>query len=82
LAENINPELREKVRALFEEVLEKEITKEQSSQNFFFELGGTSLAYFQLIENIKADFNVPFPIVEDQSIATIDAFCLYLQDRL
>jgi long-subunit acyl-CoA synthetase (AMP-forming) len=82
LAENINPELREKVRALFEEVLEKEITQEQSSQNFFFELGGTSLAYFQLIENIKADFNVPFPIVEDQSIATIDAFCLYLQDRL
>ena len=82
LSENINLELREKVRALFEEVLEKEITNEQSTQNFFFELGGTSLAYFQLVENIKADFNVPFPIVEDQSIATIDAFCLYLQDRL
>ncbi len=82
LQENINPELKEKVRALFEEVLEKEILPEQSSLNFFFELGGTSLAYFQLVENIKAEFNVPFPIVEDQSIATIDAFCLYLQDRL
>ncbi|MBE6625250.1 MAG: hypothetical protein E7622_06360 [Ruminococcaceae bacterium] len=82
LTENINPELREKVKALFEEVLEKEIALEQASQNFFFELGGTSLAYFQLVENIKSEFNVPFPIVDDQSIATIDAFCLYLQDRL
>lgn len=82
LEENINPELREKVKGFFEEALEKKISPEQCSLNFFFELGGSSLAYFQLVENIKAEFNVPFPIVEDQSIATIDAFCLYLQDRL
>ncbi len=80
--ENINPELRQRVMSLFSEVLDKEITEAQCSQNFFFELGGTSLAYFQLIENIKEDFNVPFPITEDQSIATVDEFCLYLQDRI
>ncbi|MBQ7907504.1 MAG: non-ribosomal peptide synthetase [Clostridia bacterium] len=80
--ENINEELRAKVKALFEEVLEKEISESQYSHNFFFELGGTSLSYFQLIENIKEDFKVPFPVVEDQSIATINDFCLYLQDRL
>ncbi len=80
--ENINPELRQRVMSLFSEVLEKEITKEQCSQSFFFELGGTSLAYFQLIENIKEEFNVPFPISDEQSIATVDEFCLYLQDRI
>ncbi|MBR2444857.1 MAG: non-ribosomal peptide synthetase [Clostridia bacterium] len=80
--ENINEELRAKVKALFEEVLEKELSESQYTHNFFFELGGTSLSYFQLVENIKEDFNVPFPIVEDQSIATINDFCLYLQDRL
>ena len=78
--ENINSELREQVRALFSEVLEKEISIEDCNKNFFFELGGTSLAYFQLIENIKADFQVPFPVVDEQSIATVDDFCLYLQD--
>ena len=78
--ENINAELREQVRALFSEVLEKEISIEDCNKNFFFELGGTSLAYFQLIENIKADFQVPFPVVDEQSIATVDDFCLYLQD--
>jgi long-subunit acyl-CoA synthetase (AMP-forming) len=80
--ENINPELRQRVMELFSEVLDKEITEAQCSQSFFFELGGTSLAYFQLIENIKEDFNVPFPITDDQSIATVDEFCLYLQDRI
>ena len=80
--ENINPELRKKIKDLFSEVLEKEITEAQCSQNFFFELGGTSLAYFQLVENIKEEFNVPFPVLDDQSIATVDEFCLYLQDRI
>lgn len=80
--ENINPELRKRIMSLFGEVLDKEITEAQCSQSFFFELGGTSLAYFQLIENIKEDFNVPFPITDDQSIATVDEFCLYLQDRI
>ena len=80
--ENINPELRKRIMSLFGEVLDKEITEAQCSQSFFFELGGTSLAYFQLIENIQEDFNVPFPITDDQSIATVDEFCLYLQDRI
>lgn len=82
IEENINEELREQIRALFSEVLEKEVSVNDSNKSFFFELGGTSLAYFQLIENIKADFQVSFPIVDDQSIATIDEFCLYLQDRI
>lgn len=81
-AENINPELRKRVMKLFSEVLEKEISESQCSQNFFFELGGTSLTYFQLVENIKEDFNVPFPIMDEQSIATVDEFCLFLQDRM
>ncbi|MBO5212272.1 MAG: AMP-binding protein [Clostridia bacterium] len=80
--ENINEELREKIINMFSDVLEKEILPSQCSQNFFFELGGSSLAYFQLIENIKAEFNVPFPIVEEQSIATVNDFCIYLQDRI
>ncbi len=80
--ENINEELREKILSMFSDVLEKEILPSQCSQNFFFELGGSSLAYFQLVENIKAEFNVPFPIVEEQSIATVNDFCIYLQDRI
>lgn len=80
--ENINQELREQIREMFSEVLEKEVTQDQCALNFFFELGGTSLAYFQLIENIKSEFNVPFPIVDDQSITTVNEFCIYLQDRL
>lgn len=82
IKENINEELRKQVMALFSEALEKEISIDDCNKSFFFELGGTSLAYFQLIENIKADFQVPFPIVDEQSIATIDEFCLYLQDRI
>lgn len=80
--ENINEELRDQIRQMFSEVLEKEISLNQCAQNFFFELGGSSLAYFQLVENIKAEFNVPFPIVEEQSVATINDFCIYLQDRI
>jgi long-subunit acyl-CoA synthetase (AMP-forming) len=82
LEEQISPELQAKICEMFSEVLEKEISPSQASLNFFFELGGSSLAYFQLIENIKSEFNVPFPIVDEQSIATVNDFCIYLQDRL
>jgi len=80
--ENINLKLREEIKNMFSEVLEKDISDADCAKNFFFELGGTSLAYFQLIENVKADYQVPFPIVDDRSITTVDEFCLYLQDRI
>jgi acyl carrier protein len=82
LGNNISPELQEKICKMFSGVLEREITPEQASQSFFFELGGSSLAYFQLIEDIKSEFNVPFPIVDEQSIVTVNDFCMYLQDRI
>ena len=52
------------------------------SANFFFDLGGTSLDYFTLINDISASFNVNINLEQKNNLYTILDFHKYLMEVL
>ena len=51
-------ELRKRIASAFEKALGTTLTEQQYDANFFYELEGTSLAYFEMVEEIRRDFGV------------------------
>ena len=50
--------LKSQIAALFEKALGKAVPEEQYGANFFYDLDGSSLCYFGLVEEIKSRFGV------------------------
>ena len=63
---NINQKVLEIVRRLFSEVLYKELGEVLESSDFFFDLGGSSLEYFELISRINDEFNINIQFENDK----------------
>ena len=50
------------------------------NDNFFRDLGGTSIDYFSLIEIVKQRFGVEIPYAQDNKFATVREFCDYINN--
>lgn len=80
---NLNGELCMKLRALFAQALRREESEISDDAHFFFDLGGSSLDYFALLSAIREEFGAEMPTDAGQnSLATVSAFCEYLQNNL
>lgn len=73
--------LEAEVRLIFSEILKLSTDKIGVDQNFFMELGGTSLDYFALIEEIKARFEIHIPIEDGITLSTVRELCEYIKNQ-
>ena len=70
-----------KMRECFAEVLGKAPDEIGLNDDFFVDLGGTSLDYFMLIDAIKTNFNVDFPIKDDFTLSTLHDLCEFIKSN-
>ncbi len=64
--------LKEEIAALFEKALGCSISPSQYGDNFFYDLHGTSLCYFELTENIKIKLGIDILSIEGKSFYSIN----------
>lgn len=73
--------LESEIRDCFAEALEKDAQTIGPDDNFFRELGGTSLDYFALLSIIKSRFGFDISYGEGTNLSTVREFSDYLKDR-
>lgn len=74
-------EREEKIIAIFAKVLDIPKEKIKKTQNFFTDLGGSSLEYFALIDEISLEFNKTITQKEGEPLLTTEDFCKYLNEN-
>ena len=71
-------ELKEAIRALFAEALNKPAEDVGDQQDFFLECGGSSLDYFSLVSRLQEKYEAVFPMENGEMLTTVTAFADYL----
>lgn len=75
--EEINNEITLRLKKIFGEVLSKDINEIGENDNFFLELGGTSLDYMSLIMKIELEFETRV-VFDKNSYSSVKEFYEYL----
>ena len=78
--EDIDSELLQKVTNIFASALNVNCIEIKKNAHFFYDLGGSSLEYFTMITGVQNEFNVPFPVIDQNSLATVEQICEYIKD--
>lgn len=73
--------LEESMREVIAQTLGKAACEIGLDDNFFVDLGGTSLDYFVLVDAVKAKFNVDFPVRDDNTLSTLRELCEYVKQK-
>jgi len=74
-------DMKKAVAKAFEKVLGKELSLQQYDANFFMDLDGTSLCYFELIEEIKNEFNVNLLSETEEALHTVNDIYEYIKKQ-
>lgn len=77
---NIN-ETQLTIGKLFERVLSREITLEQYNANFFFDLNGSSLGYFDLVEEIKKIYGIDILTHKNRVFYTVNEISEHIDEE-
>ena len=72
--------LEKEVALVFAEALRKSVEQIGSGDDFFTELGGTSLDYFVLSDLIKNKFGVDVKYDGEKSLTTVNQVCLQIKN--
>ena len=70
--------LEDEIRSAFAEALDKAPEAIGVNDNFFSELGGSSIEYFTLLGILKARFGVELPVSESERLSTVKDFCEHI----
>ena len=73
-------ELEAEVRECFAEVLGKDVSEVGIAQNFFSDLGGTSLDYFSLRSLVKQRLGVEVITDDGQTLCTVKEICQHIKN--
>ncbi len=73
-------ELEGEVRSCFAEVLSRDPSEIGASQNFFTDLGGTSLDYFSLRSLIKQRLGIEIITGNGQTLCTVKEICQHIKN--
>ena len=69
------------IKQLFKSASETEL-EVQSNSNFFFDLGGSSLEYIALINEIESIFDININLEKNQNLHTPDCFYAYIMEEI
>ena len=78
--EELNNDITNRIKKVFSEVLNKDVSEIGEESDFFLELGGTSLDYMTLLLKLEQEFdtNIAF---KDKSFSTVKEFYNYLLNK-
>ena len=74
-------ELERKIRECFAEALQMNADEVGVTEDFFADLGGSSLNYFALVDILKAQFGVELDITDETQLVTVKDFCKYIESK-
>ena len=74
--------LKKHIIKAFEKALEKKLTDDQYDYNFFYQLGGTSLCYFELVEEIKRDFGLDMLSDDSKVLYSVNDVYNYIKENI
>lgn len=74
-------ELEGKIWECFAEALQISAEEIGVEQNFFSDLGGSSLNYFALVDILKASYGVELDITNETGLVTVKDFCKYIENK-
>ena len=78
--EELNDEITKRIKIVFSDVLNKDITEIREDSDFFLDLGGTSLDYMSLLMKLETEFETHITF-EKKSYATVKEFYDYLINK-
>lgn len=74
-------DVKEKIIAAFEKSLGRKLAPQQYDANFFYELEGTSLAYFEMVEEIRQSFGVNILVGGNTVFYSVNDIYNYLMEN-
>ncbi len=78
--ENISDELASDIKDIFSRVLKKPISEIDINADFFIDLGGTSLDYFELLNEIKLKYSTDIPQNNGKTLSTVKEFYEFIKN--
>ena len=72
--------LETEIRACFAEALGKQAAEIGLADDFFLQLGGSSLDYFSLLGLLKERYGMELPSIEDRKLSTVKDFCIFFAE--
>ena len=79
--EHMLTELEGKIRECFAEALQIDAEEIGTTQDFFADLGGSSLNYFALVDILKSSYGVELDITNETGLVTVKDFCGYIENK-
>ncbi len=74
-------ELEEKIRESFAEALQMNADEIGVDEDFYADLGGSSLNYFALVDILKSQYGVELDITNETQLVTVKDFCKYIENK-
>ena len=74
-------ELEGKVRECFAEALQLSVEEIGVDSDFYADLGGSSLNYFALVDEVKSKFGIELDLTEENQLVTVKDFCRYIENK-
>ena len=74
-------ELEGRIRECFAEALQINANEIAVDEDFFTDLGGSSLNYFALVDILKGQFGVELDITNESQLVTVKDFCRYIENK-
>ncbi len=74
-------QLEREVKELFAHALRISPDEIKLCDDFFMDLGGTSLDYFTLVDSIKSQYSTDIPSNLDKTLSTVKEICDYIKKR-
>ena len=79
--ENALTDLEKEIQKIFADALKKEQSSVGVDCDFFTDLGGTSLDYFELADVVKSNYGVNLPVEGGVSLVTVRQICAFVKDN-
>ncbi|MBQ8850030.1 MAG: AMP-binding protein [Clostridia bacterium] len=74
-------ELEGRIRDAFAESLQMNSDEIGVDEDFFADLGGSSLNYFALVDILKSQYGVELDITNETQLVTVKDFCKYIENK-
>lgn len=74
-------ELEGRIRESFAEALQMNAEEIGVDEDFYADLGGSSLNYFALVDILKSQYGVELDITNETQLVTVKDFCKYIENK-
>lgn len=75
----VSGDLRQELSCIFGKILRSAVTEEQYDANFFYDLNGDSLGYFELAETLKKKFGVDILSEKGTVLSTVNEVSAFIE---